>query len=63
MKQSYFILIIGIILFISGMISNLLIASSQGLDLDIYLVTIGIAVSGLIIIGGSFMYLWFGEKK
>jgi hypothetical protein len=62
-KQSYFMLIIGVILFISGTISNFLTWSSQGVDFDIYLVTLGISVSGLMIIEGSFMYLWFSKKK
>jgi len=61
-KRGYLALIIGIIVFISGIISSFLIYSVQGIDFTIYWATIGIAVSGLMIIGGSFMYLWFGEK-
>jgi len=62
-KLGYFVLIIGVILFISGIISDFLIWPSQENYSDIHLLTIGIAVSGLMVIGGSFMYLWFGEKR
>lgn len=63
MKKDFLVPIIGLSLFISGTISNFLIWSSPEGNSDIYLVTIGISVSGLVLIGGSFMYLWFGKKK
>ena len=62
MNRGYLALIIGVIVFISGIISSLLIYSVQGVDFAIYLTTIGLVVIGLMIIGGSFMYLWFGKK-
>jgi hypothetical protein len=68
MKLFYKILIIGVIVFISGIILELFIRTMSGDIIELrssepVLVTIVLLSSGLIIIGGSFMYLWFGKKK
>ena len=61
MKIFYKILIIGIIVFVSGIVSDLL-TTSRGVDFGVLLVTIGLLASGLILIGGSFMIHLFNRR-
>lgn len=65
MKRGYFGLMIGMIVFFSGITSIQLTAyvGSSGLDYVTYLATIVLTVSGLVIIGGSIMYLLVEKIK
>jgi hypothetical protein len=62
-KLRYVILIIGVVIFITGMMLNYLINSIQNVDPILFLTIFGLAPSGLIIVGVVIVYMQFSRKR